>query len=123
MLSFCSAWAPSSDRLCSVSAVGQVAVWLVPDGDNLFTRQGHSSAGWCIDWSPDGKRLASGGIDGFVVVSEAATGDELLRLKYAGAVGSLIWSPDGKHLAAGGGSQGRIVIRTAADFVLPKPAK
>jgi len=54
-----------------------------------------------VAFSPDGKQIASGGIDQIVHVWEAATGNEMFRMKHAGGILIVTFSPDGKYLASG----------------------
>jgi WD40 repeat protein len=87
---------------------GEVKVWEVQTGQEMFSLKGHSTRVNGLAFSPDGKRLASasGGrreqgkeLPGEVKVWDAQTGQELRTIKGAGD--SVAFSPDGKRLASG----------------------
>jgi tRNA A-37 threonylcarbamoyl transferase component Bud32 len=63
----------------------------------------HANGANCIAFSEDGKRVFSGGADGVIHVSSAATGKLEFSLRgHTSAVQSLAVHPDGLHLASGG---------------------
>jgi WD40 repeat protein/tRNA A-37 threonylcarbamoyl transferase component Bud32 len=53
-----------------------------------------------VAYSPDGKRLASAGYDGDVIVWDASAHRHLFTLKHADPVADIAFSPDGKLIAA-----------------------
>jgi WD40 repeat protein len=61
------------------------------------------AAGWCFDvaYSPDGLRIAAGNNVGVVLVWEAATGAELLRIQHPKTVSAVLFMPDGERLMSG----------------------
>jgi WD40 repeat protein len=65
-----------------------------------------------VAFSPDGKRIASGGQDGKVLVWDAEKGGAaLLRLQgHVGTVTSVAFSSDGKRIASGGGWDGTVRV-------------
>ncbi|XXT23222.1 pentapeptide repeat-containing protein [Sorangium sp. So ce429] len=65
---------------------------------------GHSGSINGIAWAPDGKRLASAGSDDVVLIWDAGTAKELVRLDgHSNRVRAVAWHPDGKRLASAGG--------------------
>jgi tRNA A-37 threonylcarbamoyl transferase component Bud32 len=62
----------------------------------------HASQIHCVAWSPDGKRIASGGSDGTVIVWDAAKGRAIFTLKgHTRPIQCVAFSPDSKRIASG----------------------
>ncbi len=85
-----------------IHPTSEATVWDAATGRRLFAISGHQSPVWSVAFSADGKRILSGSRDGRVSVSDAATGQELLVLKFENELASVAFSPDGKRIAAGG---------------------
>ncbi len=67
----------------------------------LATLAGQNEAVQCVAFDPIGRRLASAGADGTIVMWDAAGASELFRLQTGGQpVCALAFSPDGRHLAS-----------------------
>jgi WD40 repeat protein len=83
-----------------------VNAWVATTGPEIRTFRGHRGAVAGAAFSPDGKRLASAGEDGVVVVRDATTGREVFRLPVpAGPVRGVAFGGDGRLLAAAGGDR------------------
>jgi len=83
-----------------------VNAWLVTTGPDVRTFKGHRGAVASAVFSPDGKRLASAGEDGRVVIRDATTGREISALPVlAGPVRSVVLSTDGRRLATANGDK------------------
>lgn len=68
---------------------------------NQITFHGHTDAVRCVAFSADGQRLASASMDKSVIVWDAATGKEIVRLLgHTGHVLGVAFGPDGKRLAS-----------------------
>jgi hypothetical protein len=83
---------------------GRISYWDAKRGEVLQRVLAHQGPVRGADISPDGRRLATAGEDGVVLISDIATGDELIRLTPEGtnAWNCVAWSPDGFQLAVGG---------------------
>ncbi len=126
------AFSPDGRRLASAGGnygtSGEVKVWDMATGRELFCLRGHKDLVSCVAFSPDGRRLASanGGVytPGEIKLWDAADGRELLRLPaHTTPVRGLAFSPDGRQLASAAGGispggnmlPGEVKIWDAAD--------
>jgi WD40 repeat protein len=88
------------------STPGKVEVWNATTGKLLYRLQAHSEAVTCIAYSRNGDLLASGSIDGTVIVRDAHTGEEVLTLdphwnrrKHSDQITNIAFSPREDRLA------------------------
>lgn len=98
------AFSPDGQLLATGDASGEIRLWQVADGRQLFVCQGHS--GWVrsVAFSPDGTILASASSDQTIRVWDISNGRCLKELQqHSGWVRSVAFSPDGKTLASGSG--------------------
>jgi WD40 repeat protein len=98
------AFSPDGKRLAS-AAGDKTVVWDAQTGQEILSLNG---AGFGVNFSADGKRLASLGSEGKGWegrVWDAQTGEKLLSLKTGGS--DLVFSPDGKHLTTSSGLRDR----------------
>jgi len=82
---------------------GEVRVWEVSTGKELFRLRAHIGVARTVAFSPDGKRLATGGGEylapGEVILWDLASQRAEVTLPHARGVARLAFSPDGKQLA------------------------
>ena len=62
-----------------------------------------------LDFLPSGKGLISAGVDGLVILWDAATGETIWDWQLPGAVNAVATAPDSRHLAMGN-SNGTVYI-------------
>eukprot|EP01103_Thecamoeba_quadrilineata_P020072 TRINITY_DN842_c0_g1_i1.p1 TRINITY_DN842_c0_g1~~TRINITY_DN842_c0_g1_i1.p1 ORF type:complete len:215 (-),score=-6.03 TRINITY_DN842_c0_g1_i1:363-1007(-) len=93
-------WSPDSTYIASASS-NIISVWNVFKGSLLFSFLGHTSGTsiFTCEWSPFGVFIASGGDDGQVIIWNAKTGQEWLRLPQRAQVTSCTWSPCESRIA------------------------
>lgn len=90
------AFSPDGQRL--LVGGDQLRIWDADTGKAISQLRIHRPH--CMVQSPDGKFIATGDIDGTVVVSNLTHGDVLFRHKEAkGPISVIAFSPDGKQLA------------------------
>jgi WD40 repeat protein len=105
----------SPDGRLLAAAAGDACVWATTTGKRRLSPAPPPDAAprgpldepdgwWAVVFSPDGRLLAAASIRGRVVVWEAATGAEVLRLEARSTV--VAFSPDGRLLATSDGEDG-----------------
>ena len=88
----------SDDRFVSVGEGGEIHWWNAEL--NLDEElDGHAETVWDLAVSSDGKKLASCGSDGRVVVRELESGDTICEMAHPAEVNGVAFSNDGKLLA------------------------
>ena len=94
-----------------------IAIRSAEDGSIVQELHGHQDIVLTLDFSPDGRRLASAGISGVIILWDLETGNEILRYRnHASWVWQAEFSPDGNVLAScdsGGLLRPKIRIRRA----------
>lgn len=122
-------FSPTDERIASLDMkggkdlrAGLIEVWDASTGKLCFSCKPHSGPITSIAYSLDGKRLASGSQDGTVVVSNANTGEEMLRFvaywrpgNYFRAISSIAFRSDGNRLATVG-PEGPVMIWNLDDL-------
>ena len=95
------AFEPHAGWLATAANYG-VALWDAHDGHMIRFLDGHSDRVLAVAISPDGTRVASGGLDGMVIVWEASTGRKMRVLKgHSDSIRALAFNPNGRALASG----------------------
>src|SRR5262249_13610315 len=80
---------------------GEVHVWDVAAGRDVFILRGHTSNVSALAFSPDGQRLASGGHERPIKLWDMDKGDETLTLRgHTSGILGLVFSPDRRWLAS-----------------------
>jgi WD40 repeat protein len=85
----------------SFSRPATTVVWNLKTGEKIHTRSGPEGVIRFVAFGPEGKRLASGGDQGKVVVEGPRTGKVISTIRMGKRVHSGAFSPDGKLLATG----------------------
>lgn len=102
-----------SSRYLASGGGEQVIVWDFsgrgPAGSKPQMFSGHHSFISVLAFSPTGAKLASGGLDGVVIVRDLNDKQRTFRAEGDSAVSTLAWSPSGSQLAVGFAS-GRITV-------------
>ena len=101
----------------TVSTQTEGSEWQIIDGGQIYNMrkeeelnvyQGHTERVQCVAFSPDSKTLASGSLDGTIILwhiqpAEDRVAEQLVVLQgHKGMIGSVAFSPDGNTLASGG---------------------
>jgi WD40 repeat protein len=101
------AFSPDGKRIASSGGrgidFGQLKVWDVESGIEVFSKTARMHAFASVAFSPDGKRIASGTVGKLppgTLVWDAQTGKEVLTIRDAS--GPMAYSPDGKWLVGAG---------------------
>ena len=94
----------STSRYLATGGGSEVIVWDFsgkgPSGSKPLMFPGHDSFISVLAFAPTGLRLASGGLDGNVMIWNLSAHREVLSHAGDSEVSGLAWSPDGKQLAA-----------------------
>lgn len=100
------AWAPAGASNTGYIASGShdttVQVWDMNNNGNRVTRYTqHASTVNALSWSPNGRAIASGDMNGQVLVWDVASGQTLYAYtRHTRSINWLAWSPDGNYLAS-----------------------
>lgn len=106
------AWSPDGERLASGGGDGRVYLFGAT-GQPRGELRGHSRYVHRVAWSPDSRRFATASVDDLVIVWDAMTAAEVVRLPNKFAL-SAAWSSDGRALASGAGTEFVTVWETSS---------
>jgi WD40 repeat protein len=105
--------APGDRRAVCGCGDGTVRLWDLTSDQS----QGRAFFKWHTDqvtsvaFGPDGKKLASSGFDGRIILWDVAAGDKIREWQLPGAVHDVALAPDGRHLAAANGNGTVYILR------------
>ena len=113
------AYAPDGKTLATATD-RLVRLWDTATHEEMRALRGHDRLVQALGYSPDGGLLASGGTDGLVILWDAMSGAELLRLGQANGdqILALSFSPTDGTIAAAGNSGSLRVWDTASGEML-----
>ncbi|MEO1996046.1 MAG: protein kinase, partial [Planctomycetaceae bacterium] len=81
---------------------GEIKLWDVESGREMFVLKGQTNNVRCVDLSPDAQRIVSGSTEGILQIWDVTTGQELRTLEgHKSLVLSVDFSPDGKRIVSG----------------------
>ncbi|MGL4608848.1 MAG: WD40 repeat domain-containing protein [Trueperaceae bacterium] len=96
-------WSPDGQKIAVAAAESTLFIFKASSGEVLTRYTGHALGTETIAWSPNGKRLASGGQDGYVRVW--GVDGEVASVRLGSWVQHLAWSKEGNVLAVAAGKQ------------------
>jgi WD40 repeat protein len=96
-----------TDQGLVISARGEVELWDVEKCQIIQSLPRHE--GRCCSMSFRGHRLASGGVDRAINITDVRTNSVTSFIAHHAEIASLAWSSDGVHLASGG-LDGRLLV-------------
>ncbi len=95
-------FSPDGKFVAAGTADGGVQMWYVRNGEEARRLRGmHEGRVRCLAFCADGQRLATGGDDGKLVITDLASGKVLQAFKRNTAVFSVEFGADGETVAAG----------------------
>ncbi len=98
---YCVAFRPTDGlQLASGSVDKTVRLWNVADAKEIKVLSGHPDDVYGVAWSPDGKRLASIGYGGNLIVWDVEAGKPVFQQKVGNNTPcyGVAWSPSGKQI-------------------------
>ncbi|KAG5459390.1 MAG: WD40-repeat-containing domain protein, partial [Olpidium bornovanus] len=119
-------WKPAASGAGSTLATASfdhvARLWEIPSGELVRQLAGHADAVYALEFDQGGRRLATGGLDGWMAVWDVETGVMLTR-RYAGASGSVFsigWNVGGDRVAAAASDHTVIVLEAPSNSGPPK---
>ena len=100
------AFSPNGQLVLTGASNGEIRLWRVADGEQLFVCPAHVDWVWSVAFSPDGQTFASAGGDQVIRLWNIQTGQCIRTFQeHTNRVRSIAFSPDGTLLASGGDDQ------------------
>ena len=101
-------FSPDGKQLVSVGyGDKEIKVWDAATGAEIISFSGseHTDGVSCAAFSPNGKHIVSGDLGGIIRISDAASGNEVMKFTDKTWINTVSFSPDGKLLTSAGGSE------------------
>jgi WD40 repeat protein len=97
-------FAPAGDRLSCGAEDGGVRVWELKTGKLRTCAELHAGAVYQVSFSADGRRIVSAGLDGQVLIRDAASAAVLHTHRFPGKALCAAIAPDGRQIGTGTGA-------------------
>ncbi len=95
------ALSPDGRHIAACDQEGNLGVWNLDSGAELFRERVLPRRASAVAWSPDGSRIAVAGAAGEILIRDARKGGPVAAISSGGGVISLAWSRDGRRLVSG----------------------
>ena len=113
-------WSPALAEFITVNGQGGLSVWNLndPTGESVSRFGVHHGPMEAVAWHRSGKRIATTGKDGSILVWDRVSGERLLTLQpKMGKIFELSWDPSGRRLVAIG-ENGKVKMFDATSGLL-----
>lgn len=115
------AFGPGAAHICAVSGSGLLFIWKAETGEQVLRLQVHTGHAYRCEWNMKGGRhagtgdIATGGADGFVCITDAASGSVKLKIQHPAAAIGVQWHPSVDNILASACQDGKIRIFNLSD--------
>lgn len=99
------AWSPDYSKLAAATVEGEIFLIHLEDNNLKYLKVGkHSGGANSLSWRHDSQEFATGGHDGFIVIWDGKSGQEICRLEAGSSwVERVSYNPQNKNLASSAG--------------------